>query len=81
MPRTLINLDPDDKAWLDREARKRHVPMTELARQAIRSYRVHEESRSRPTLQAALARTAGIWRHGDGLAWQRRLREEWDHRG
>jgi hypothetical protein len=32
MPRTLINLDPEDKAWLDREARKRRLPMTELVR-------------------------------------------------
>jgi hypothetical protein len=78
MARTLINLDPDDKHWLDREARKRHVPMTELVRQAIRSYRMREESRGRPALQNALARTAGIWRQGDGLAWQQRMRDEWD---
>ena len=81
MPRTLINLDPDDKAWLDREARKRHVPMTELVRRAIRSYRIREESGARPSLQTALSRTAGIWRNGDGLAWQTRLRDEWDRPG
>jgi hypothetical protein len=78
MPRTLINLDPEDKAWLDREARKRRLPMTELVRQAIRRYRDHERSRRRPDLQSALARTAGLWRHGDGLNWQQRLRDEWD---
>lgn len=78
MPRTIINLDPDDKAWLDRQARDRRVPMTELVRQAIRSYRVREESRGMPDLQAALCQTAGIWRQGDGLAWQARLRREWD---
>jgi hypothetical protein len=78
MRRTLVNLDSDDKDWLDREARARAVPMAELVRQAVRSYRVREESRRRPTLQAALAETAGIWRHGDGLDWQQRLRGEWD---
>lgn len=78
MLRTLITLDPDDKAWLDREARNRRLPMTELVRLAVRSYRAREESRGRPTLQAALMRTAGIWRHGDGLAWQRRMRDEWN---
>ncbi|MEW6166864.1 MAG: CopG family transcriptional regulator [Pseudomonadota bacterium] len=78
MARTLINLDPDDKRWLDREARRRRVPMTELVRQAIRGYRVREESRSRPTLQTAITRTAGIWRQGDGLDWQQRMRDEWD---
>ena len=77
MPRTLINLDPDDKAWLDREARRQHVPMTELVRRAVRRYRVCEESRHQPGLAEALAHTAGLWKQGDGLAWQQRLRDEW----
>lgn len=78
MPRTLINLDPEDKEWLDREARARHVPMTELVRQAVHAYRIRDQSLARPTLQTALQRTAGIWRKGDALAYQRRLRDEWD---
>jgi hypothetical protein len=78
MPKTLINLEHEDKAWLDREARRRQVPMTELVRQAVRSFRLTEESRQRPNLQQALARTAGLWRQGDGLIWQERLRGEWD---
>ncbi len=81
MPRTLINLDMEDKAWLDDEARRRHLPMTELVRQAVRSFRLREESLQRPDLSEALARTAGLWRQGDGLAWQQRLREEWDRAG
>lgn len=76
MPKTLINLDPDDKAWLDREARRQHVPMTELVRQAVR--RLREQSRRKPALQDVLSRTSGLWRSGDGLKWQQRLRSEWD---
>ncbi len=34
MPKTLVNLDPSDKAWLDREARRQNMPMTELVRRA-----------------------------------------------
>lgn len=78
MPKTLVNLDPSDKAWLDREARRQNMPMTELVRRAVRSYRLREQSKKRPTLAEALAETAGIWRGGDGLAWQQRLRDEWD---
>lgn len=78
MPRTLVNLDSDDKAWLDREAKARDVPMTELVRQAVHTYRMREESLGRTDLQTALADTAGIWRAGDGLEYQRRLRDEWD---
>jgi hypothetical protein len=78
MSRTVINLDPKDKAWLDHEAKVRRVPMTELVRQAVRAYRIRQESLDRPNLQEALARTGGIWRAGDGLTYQRRLRKEWD---
>lgn len=77
MPRTLINLDPDDKAWLDREARARKVPMTEVVRQAIRAHCLALSRHDPSRLHDALARTAGIWRQGDGLAWQERLREAW----
>lgn len=27
-----------------------------------------------------LEETEGIWKHGDGLEYQIRIREEWDHR-
>jgi len=77
MPRTVINLDPEDKQWLDREARAQRVPMTELVRQAVHSYRLREEARAEPELHRALSRTAGIWKAGNGLAYQRELREEW----
>jgi len=36
MIRTLISLDPDDKAWLDRKARQERTPMTRLVRRGIR---------------------------------------------
>jgi hypothetical protein len=78
MPRTLINLDQDDKQWLDREAKARHLPMTELVRQAVRAFRIREESRARPPLQTILERTTGIWRSGDGLDYQQRIRDEWN---
>lgn len=80
MQRTLVNLDPEDKAWLDREARIRNVPMTELVRQAVRGYRVREESRGSSGLQSVLKATASIWRSGDGLEYQQRLRNEWADR-
>ncbi|MGD9582759.1 MAG: ribbon-helix-helix protein, CopG family [Lysobacterales bacterium] len=79
MPKTLINLDADDKAWLDREAQRQQLPMTELVRRAVRGYRLREQSRSAPNLGDALARTAGLWRRGDALAWQQHLRGEWAH--
>lgn len=73
MIRTIISLDAEDKSWLDRRAEKTGVPMTQVVREAIRRMR-HEEDES---FDALLERTRGNWRHGDGLAYQRRLRRQW----
>ena len=75
MPRTVINLDADQKAWLDQQAALRGVAMTELVRQAVRAFQAREQIR--PSLQQVLDRTAGIWQGGDGLDYQRRIRDEW----
>jgi hypothetical protein len=72
MPRTVISIDADDKAWLDRKAAQAGVSMTEIVRQAIRRMRQDEES-----FESLLNQTRGKWRHGDGLAYQRRMRRQW----
>lgn len=77
MPRTVISLDQESKDWLDRQAVDRGVPMTELVRQAVREFRAKEQRAARPSLQEILRRTSGIWRGGDGLEYQCRLRDEW----
>jgi hypothetical protein len=79
MIRTIISLDPDDKAWLDRKARQERTPMARLVRRAIR--RLREESEANPSRFEQLLRdTAGTQRSGDGLTVQRRLRREWSGR-
>lgn len=77
MTRTVISLDPEDKAWLDKEAKERHVPMTQIVREAVRRLRKNREVTA-PDFKQILKRTAGIWREEDGLAYQRALRAEWD---
>jgi len=73
MVRTIISLDPKEKAWLDRQARRAGVSMTELVRLAIRHMREQDQAEFHELLE----RTRGIWRKGDGLSYQRRLREQW----
>lgn len=77
MVRTIVSLDEDDKAWLDRRAREEDVSMTELVRRAVRLLRARIEAREPPLVQL-LQQTRGIWREGDGLEYQRRVRGEWD---
>jgi Arc/MetJ-type ribon-helix-helix transcriptional regulator len=76
MVRTVVALDEDDKRWLDRRAQEEGVSMTELIRRAVRLLRgqTPEEYRS---LEELLQATSGIWKHGDGLTHQERMRGEW----
>jgi hypothetical protein len=79
MIRTLISLDEEDKTWLDRRAKEEGLTMTELVRTAVRRYREQcETSEAAESLEQLLARTAGAWRNGDGLAWQQSVRDEWE---
>jgi hypothetical protein len=73
MTRTIISLDPQDKAWLDRKARKDGVAMTQVVREAVRRMRQQEEA----SFEKLLKDTSGIWRKGNGLTWQRKLRKQW----
>ncbi|HEX5759070.1 MAG TPA: ribbon-helix-helix protein, CopG family [Thermoanaerobaculia bacterium] len=79
MIRTIISLDDEDKAWLDRRAEEERVTMTQLVRMAIRRYRQELEAGA-PSFERQLQATAGLWRGEDGLEHQRRLRAEWDER-
>jgi Arc/MetJ-type ribon-helix-helix transcriptional regulator len=76
MIRTVISLDEESKEWLDQQARQEHVSTAELIRTAVRKYR-DEKKREALPLSDLLKQTSGIWKRGDGLAYQRRLRKEW----
>ena len=79
MARTTVNLDQVDKAWLSRKAKRERTTMTELVRRAVRQYR--RQAGSDPTrFQQLLQETAGLWKQGEGLPYQDKLRKEWDRR-
>jgi len=81
MPRTIVNLMSDDKAWLDAEAKRRGQSMTSLVSEAVAEYRVRHVSDQSPNLEQCLSQTAGLWRQGNGLVWQNHLRDEWASSG
>lgn len=72
----MISLPEDDKKWLDDEAARAGVPMTELVRRAVRLLRA-DSARRRAPFEQLLRDTHGTWRHGDALDYQRRMRDEW----
>ena len=79
MIRTVISLDAESKAWLDRQARAERLSMAELIRTAVRRYRAECEP-DPCAFDDLLNRTHGIWENGDALEYQRRLRREWERR-
>jgi len=76
MVRTVVSLEESDKRWLDERAAAEGVPMTEMIRRAVRLLR-RQSRRRTPGLDDLLDRTAGVWKRGDGLAYQRKMRREW----
>lgn len=77
MVRTIVSLQEEDKAWLERRAREEGVSMAEMVRRAVRQMRV--SGAEAPSTADLLASTAGMRRGEDGLVVQRRLRDEWRH--
>jgi hypothetical protein len=75
--RTVISVTDDDKAWLDRRAHEEGTTMTEVVRRAVRFYRSVCDPED-ADFASLLDRTAGTWRQGDGLEYQRRVRAEWE---
>lgn len=79
MIRTVISLSEDDKRWLDAEAARRGVTMTELVRRAVGDLR-ESATKDKADFEALLDSVAGTWKHGDGLEYQRKIRAEWEER-
>ena len=77
MVRTVISLTEDDKAWIDRRARIEGVTMTEVVRRSVHFNRSVCDPEDADFL-TLLGRTAGTWKQGDALEYQRRARAEWE---
>lgn len=73
MTRMILSLESQEKSWLERRSREMGVSMAEIVRLAVRRMRHAEEE----SLDQVLKATSGIWRRGDGLRYQRKIRREW----
>jgi hypothetical protein len=73
MTRMLISLEENDRLWLEQRSQETGVPMSEVVRKAIRQA---QENGQKP-MKDLLASTKGLWKKGDGLRYQRRIRKEW----
>jgi hypothetical protein len=75
--RTIIDFPKDQRAWLAKKAKEKGVSVAEAARQALRE--VQEAEQKHAKFMSLIKKVQGTWTNGDGLAWQQKMRAEWDH--
>lgn len=75
--RTIITLSEEDKRWLESYSNIHQVSVAEAIRQGIRKLKEMELDAS---YKALVHNTKGLWKKGDGLAYQNKIRAEWNTR-
>ena len=72
--RTIITISEGDKSWLENYSKACGISMAEAVRRGIAQLREHE---GKNTYQKIVNETRGLWKKGDGLEYQVKLRSEW----
>ena len=72
--RTIITVSDEDKLWLDNYSRSFGISMAEAIRRGIARLKVEE---GKSTYESIVRYTRGIWKKGNGLEYQKNLRNEW----
>ncbi len=73
--RTIITLSEEDKRWLESYSNLHHVSVAEAIRQGIRKLKEMELNEN---YRALVNNSKGLWKKGDGLTYQKKIRAEWD---
>ena len=73
--RTIITISEEDKRWLESYSSVHRVSVAEAIRQGIRKLKEAELFENYKTL---IKNTKGLWKKGDGLVYQNKIRSEWN---
>ena len=73
--RIIITIPDEDQLWLDGYAKERKISVAEAIRQGIG---LLKKGQRQKTYQKLVEITCGIWKKGDGLAYQQEMRGEWE---
>ncbi len=72
--RTIITLSSEDKQWLESYSRSIGISMAEAIRRGIG--RLKEEE-GKNTYEMLVKTSTGLWKKGNGLTYQKKMRSEW----
>ena len=75
--RTIITIPEEDKRWLESYSSLHRVSVAEAIRQGIRRLK---EAELYENYQTLVQNTKGLWKKGDGLIYQKKMRAEWNSR-
>jgi len=73
--RIIITIPQEDKLWLDGYAKECKISLAQAVRQGIGLLKKRQRQN---TYQKMVEITCGIWKKGEGLAYQQEMRGEWD---
>jgi hypothetical protein len=73
--RLIISLPDEDKSWLEGYSKVHKISVAEAIRQGIG--RLKKDQRQK-TYEELVKRTRGLWKKGDGLDYQLKMRAEWE---
>lgn len=73
--RIIISIPDEDKLWLEGYSKVQQISVAEAIRQGIEQLK---KSKQQQTYQKLVEKTRGIWKKGDGLTYQKKLRAEWE---
>jgi hypothetical protein len=72
--RTIITIPDEHKTWLESYSKAHKVSVAEAVRRGII---ILKESSAKNTYQTLIKSTKGLWKKGDGLTYQKKIRSEW----
>jgi len=72
--RMIITLSEDDKLWLERYSRAQKISLAESIRKGVRTLKAKDGQK---TYVRLVESTYGLWKKGDGLKYQTKIRSEW----
>ena len=72
--RTIITISDDDKLWLESYSKAHNVSVAEAVRRGIF---ILKETTGKTTYQTLVKETRSVWKKGDGLKYQEKMRDEW----
>jgi hypothetical protein len=73
--RIIITIPDEDKLWLDGYARERKISVAEAVSQGIGLLKKRQRQN---IYQKMVEITGGIWKKGNGLAYQQEMRGDWE---